>query len=125
MEAFRVNAWCSPRQAELELSVITIVLLAAENNVPPHIIRSRTSLICKTVKLKKELWYFSNTFLFVSVDLDDETKENESKEKVGEENVPLVEEIQVPSGRCLVEEERQAGGQKRTEAWILETSLYK
>ena len=61
----------------------------------------------------------------MSVDLDDETKENESKEKVGEENVPLVEEIQVPSGRCLVEEERQAGGQKRTEAWILETSLYK
>ena len=75
----------------------------------------------KMVKLKKELWYFSNTFLFVSVDLDDETEENESKEKVGEENVPLVEEIQVPSGRCLVEEERQAGGQKRTEAWIFQT----
>ena len=121
MEAFRVNAWCSPRQAELELSVIKIVLLTAENDVPPHIIRSRTSLICKTVKLKKELWYYSNTCLFVSVDLDDETKENESKEKVGEENVPLVEEIQVPSGRCLVEEERQAGGQKRTEAWIFQT----
>ena len=121
MEACCVNLWCSPRQAELELSVIKIVLLAAENNVPPHIIRSRTTLICKTVKLKKKLCYYSNTFLFVSVDLDDETEENEAKEKVGEENVPLVEVIQVPSGRCLVEEERQAGGQKRTEAWILET----
>lgn len=54
----------------------------------------------------------------MSVDLDDETEENEAKEKVGEENVPLVEVIQVPSGRCLVEEERQAWGQKRTEAWI-------
>ena len=54
----------------------------------------------------------------MSVDLDDETEENEAKEKVGEENVPLVEVIQVPGGRCLVEEERQAGGQKRTEAWI-------
>ena len=50
--------------------------------------------------------------------MDDEPEENESKEKVGEENVPLVDVIQVPSGRCLVEEERQAGGQKRTEAWI-------
>ena len=59
----------------------------------------------------------------MSVDLDDETEENEAKEKVGEKNVPLVEEIQVPSGRCLVEEERQAGGQKRTEAWILWTFL--
>ena len=57
--------------------------------------------------------------------MDDEPEENKAKEKVGEENVPLVEEIQVPSGRCLVEEERRAGGQKRTEAWILETSLYK
>ena len=57
--------------------------------------------------------------------MDDETEENEAEEKVGEEDVPLVEVIQVPSGRCLVEEERQAGGQKRTEAWILETSLYK
>ena len=57
----------------------------------------------------------------MSVDLDDETEENEAKEKVGEENVPLVEVIQVPSCRCLVEEECQAGGQKRTEAWILET----
>ena len=118
MEATRVNMWCSPRQAELELSVIKIVLLAAEHDVPPHKILSLTSLICKMVTLKKELWYFSNTFLFVSVDLDDETEENEAKEKVGEENVPLVEVIQVPSGRCLVEEERQAGGQKRTEAWI-------
>ena len=55
MEAFRVNAWCSPRQAELELSVITIVLLAAENNVPPYKILLLTILHCKTVKLKKEL----------------------------------------------------------------------
>ena len=61
----------------------------------------------------------------MSVDLDDKPEENEAKEKVGEENVPLVEEVQVPGGRCLVEEERQAGRQKRTEAWILETSLYK
>ena len=53
--------------------------------------------------------------------MDDETEENEAEEKVGEENVPLVEVVQVPSGRGLVEEERQAGGQKRTEAWILET----
>ena len=121
MEAFRVNAWCSkavPRQAELELSVIKIVLLAAENNVPPHKILPLTILHCKMVKLKKELRCFSNTCLFVSVDLDDEPEENESKEKVGEENVPLVEIIQVPGGRCLVEEERQAGGQKCTEAWI-------
>ena len=118
MEACCIKVCCSPRQAELELGIIKIFLLAAENNVPPHIIRSRTTLICKTVKLKKKLCYYSNTFLFVSVDLDDETEENEAKEKVGEENVPLVEVIQVPSGRCLVEEERQAGGQKRTEAWI-------
>ena len=55
MEATCVNVWCSPRQAELELSVIKIVLLAAEHDVPPHKILSLTSLICKMVTLKKEL----------------------------------------------------------------------
>lgn len=57
----------------------------------------------------------------MSVDLDDETKKDEAKEKVGEEDVPLVEVVQVPGGRCLVEEESQAGRQKRTEAWIFQT----
>ena len=55
MEAFRVNAFCSPRQAELELSVIKIVLLAAENNVPPHKVLLLTILHCKMVKLRKKL----------------------------------------------------------------------
>ena len=55
MEATRVNACCSPRQAELELSIIKIVLLAAKNDVPPDKILPLTILHCKTVKLKKEL----------------------------------------------------------------------
>ena len=50
----------------------------------------------------------------MSVNLQNETSKNATKEDVGEENVAFVEEIHISRCCRLVEEESQAGRQERT-----------
>ena len=111
IEGFRVSL--SPyvvtrREAELMVCPRVLFVLAAEQDISPHIVEAVRLELVHSEHHSRIGIQLMEALVWVEVEMCDQSGENEGEDPVGEENVSFVEVVHVSTGCRVLEEDGKA-----------------